>query len=121
MNCKRCGADIPDFLWVNGDHPVLIDHPITLTRDDDIEHNVVKITASARVERRLCSEVFPNKKESILGLDVSVDIEDAVMRAMGAASACWENLEGAGVFESDRCKKIGEELIAYFMSKGPIY
>lgn len=30
--------------------------------------------------------------------------------ALGEASSCWENLEGAGVFESTRCGEIGERL-----------
>lgn len=121
MKCKRCDANVPDFLWKDDDHPVLTDHPIVVSRDDIIEQNQVKITATTWVTYQMCSDVYPDKKEAILELDVSVDIEDAVMRAMGAASMCWENLEGAGVFESERCKTIGEELIAYFMSKGPIY
>lgn len=34
-----------------------------------------------------------------------------ITEAVGAASACWENLSGAGTFESDRAKKIAEDLI----------
>lgn len=39
------------------------------------------------------------------------DLETAVFESLGAASACWENLEGAGVFESTRCKEIGDQLL----------
>jgi hypothetical protein len=39
------------------------------------------------------------------------DGETAVYLALGAASACWENLDQAGVFESTRCAQIGQELI----------
>lgn len=33
-------------------------------------------------------------------------VASVVGQALGAASACWDNLSGAGVFESDRCKAI---------------
>lgn len=38
-------------------------------------------------------------------------LESVVFTALGAASACWSNLETAGVFESSRCTEIGLELI----------
>lgn len=33
-----------------------------------------------------------------------------IAESVGAASSCWENLSGAGVFESERAKKIAEDL-----------
>jgi len=39
-------------------------------------------------------------------------LRDAVFQALGGASACWENLAGAGVFDSIRCGQIGEKLMA---------
>jgi hypothetical protein len=39
------------------------------------------------------------------------DGETAVYLALGAASACWDNLSGAGVFDSTGCLQIGRELI----------
>lgn len=59
--------------------------------------------------------------EKLFDWTTATDIEEAVFQALGAASACWENLEGAGIFESTRCKQIGDELIEYFKSKQPIY
>lgn len=41
------------------------------------------------------------------------DLEEAVFTSLGAASACWEDIAGAGVFESDRCKQIGDGLVAW--------
>jgi hypothetical protein len=38
-------------------------------------------------------------------------LEEAIFLSIGAASACWENLAGAGVFESVRAKEIGETLL----------
>lgn len=39
------------------------------------------------------------------------DLETAVFESLGAASACWDNLEGAGVFQSERCKEVGDQLL----------
>lgn len=44
--------------------------------------------------------------------DGSLSIESAVFQALGAASTCWENLSGTGVFDSDRAKRIGGALVA---------
>jgi hypothetical protein len=41
---------------------------------------------------------------------LSDDLHAAVFEAVGAASACWMNLEGAGVFKSDHAKKVAEAL-----------
>lgn len=45
-------------------------------------------------------------------LDQARTLEELVFQALGAASMCWENPAGAGVFESDRAKEIGDELLA---------
>jgi hypothetical protein len=39
-------------------------------------------------------------------------LETFVFQALGAASSCWETLEGAGVFDSTRAKEIGDVLCA---------
>jgi hypothetical protein len=44
-------------------------------------------------------------------LDHSVGIEEFIGQAVGAASMCWENPEGAGVFDADRAKQIVEEIM----------
>lgn len=43
----------------------------------------------------------------------SVDdlIAEKIFQSLGAASTCWDNLSGAGVFESTRAKEIGEQLV----------
>lgn len=38
-------------------------------------------------------------------------LEQAINMAIGAASACWDNLEGAGVFQSDRARDISDALV----------
>lgn len=37
---------------------------------------------------------------------------DLIFSALGAASTCWETLDNAGVFDSDRAKRIGDEVLA---------
>lgn len=59
--------------------------------------------------------------ERIFDWTTATPIESAVFEAIGAASVCWESMEGTGVFDSTRAKKIGDELVEYFRSKGPIY
>ena len=41
------------------------------------------------------------------------DAETAIFTALGAASVCWENLSGAGEFDSTRCSEIGKELVEH--------
>lgn len=43
--------------------------------------------------------------------DGSLPLESAVFQALGAASVCWESMEGTGIFQSDRAKEIGEALL----------
>lgn len=38
-------------------------------------------------------------------------LEEAIGLGVGAASACWDNLEGAGVFDSTRATLITEMLL----------
>ncbi len=39
------------------------------------------------------------------------NITAAVHQAIGAASMCWERVEGAGVFDSNRALEVGKELL----------
>lgn len=40
-------------------------------------------------------------------------LEEAVQTAVGGASACWENLAGAGVFQDDRALEVSSALIEW--------
>lgn len=40
-------------------------------------------------------------------------LEEVVFQALGAASVCWDPMDCTGVFESDRAKKIGDEVVAW--------
>lgn len=43
----------------------------------------------------------------------TTSLEEAVFQSIGAASGCWEDLAGAGIFNSDRAKQIGDELLEF--------
>lgn len=49
------------------------------------------------------------------------DLETCVYEALGAASGCWESMEGTGVFQSERCKDIGDQLMKRIREAQPIY
>jgi hypothetical protein len=38
-------------------------------------------------------------------------LEEIVYQAIGAASMCWENVEGAGVFQSERASAVAAQLV----------
>ena len=40
-------------------------------------------------------------------------LEEVVGQAIGAGSACWETLSGAGVFQSERACQILNEAVAW--------
>jgi hypothetical protein len=42
-------------------------------------------------------------------------LDEWVGQALGAASSCWENLAGAGEFDSTRCKGIFAALMAHLV------
>lgn len=121
MKCEQCKNDVPDFLWVEGDHPALTEHPIIVNRYDHVPGETTRISATAVVQKKMCSEVDPEPEEKIFDWTTSTEIETAVFQAIGAASVCWEDVDRAGVFDSTRAEQIGKELIEYFKSKGPIY
>lgn len=117
MNCNRCKNNIPEFLWIGDDHPIMTNHPVTMQRQDMLDNpNEFRVTVHAYATKQMCSQtsdfplIFPE-------WTTETPVETAVFEALGAASVCWETPEGAGVFESDRAKQIGDELVAFFISK----
>ena len=40
-------------------------------------------------------------------------LESVVMQSIGAASVCWESMEGTGVFNSNRARQIGQKLLEW--------
>lgn len=49
------------------------------------------------------------------------ELSQAVHQAMGAASACWDNLEGAGEFDADTACRIAAELIGVIVQFARTY
>lgn len=45
--------------------------------------------------------------------DGTLTLENAVFQALGSASASWENLSGAGEFQSERASDAGKKLIEH--------
>jgi hypothetical protein len=58
-------------------------------------------------------ELASNKREVWYGveLDILNNWEEFIQIAIGEASTCWSNLEGAGVFDSSRALLIGKKLL----------
>lgn len=54
--------------------------------------------------------------DSIMGFTTQ-SAETAIFEALGAASMCWDDVP-TGVFDSVRCKRIGEELVEHLGIKG---
>lgn len=64
--------------------------------------------AAAEVADKILSSVSPAFTD---------ELETKVFEALGAASTCWESLEGTGVFDSDRAKDLGDELVAWIRTQ----
>jgi len=43
-------------------------------------------------------------------LKIREDVEELITQAIGEASMCWEHVEKAGTFDSDRASKISQKL-----------
>lgn len=126
MKCERCKHDIPEFLFhlvgLEGDHPVLVQDQVEIQMDPPSPaDNTVRVTATTRVQMLRCSEAPLPKPQRIFDWTAETDIETAVGEAIGAASVCWENMSGTGIFDSTRAKQIVDELVDHIRSKGPIY
>lgn len=40
-------------------------------------------------------------------------LESVIGQAVGAASVCWENMEGTGVFQDDRARQIVDDVVKW--------
>lgn len=60
--------------------------------------------------------------KGIIDMDFKTkSLETAVYEAIGAASVCWENMSGTGIFQEDRARDIAEQLLHRIMQAQPIY
>ncbi len=69
---------------------------------------------AAREGRRLGGGHVGRVVEAVLS-------QEQLYEAIGEASACWDNLEGAGVFDSQRAAGIAERLFEDQFQKGAVY
>jgi hypothetical protein len=55
------------------------------------------------------------RRESWFGvsLDIAQRWDERIMQAVGEASMCWSNIGGAGVFDSEKAKQVGNDLLKY--------
>lgn len=58
-------------------------------------------------------ELTSNKREVWFGvhLDILNNWKRLILTAMGEASMCWSNIDGAGVFDSTKAEQIGKKLL----------
>lgn len=51
--------------------------------------------------------------EYVFEFDHCEDLRQAVYEAVGAASVCWESMEGTGVFDTTRASAVADALLQY--------
>lgn len=51
------------------------------------------------------------ERESSKKVGFGFNLDSLIFQALGAASTCWESLEGTGVFQSNRATEIGEDVL----------
>ena len=58
-------------------------------------------------------ELAINKREVWLGveLDILDNWKELIMAAIGEVSMCWSEIDKAGIFDSEKARKIGERLL----------
>lgn len=64
------------------------------------------------------SEWMPTVSEGDPQGIMEIPLETIVYMAVGTATTCWSNLEGAGVFESDSCASISKRLTELMRLRG---
>lgn len=78
-------------------------------------HNV---TPAGGPEPALIADYVFSAEAEMFEFDRVETPADAVFQAIGAASVCWEHLEGTGIFDSTRAKAIGDALLAKLVEFG---
>lgn len=72
-----------------------------------MEAKIVKLNELEELANEAGGEV---KGVVDLNLKDAVSLTQAIHLAVGAASMCWENVEAAGIFDSDRAHDIATQL-----------
>lgn len=61
-------------------------------------------------------EHLPYAKDLVTRLPYAEsELRERIVTAIGAGSSCWENLAGAGVFESERAVEVANDLTAHVL------
>lgn len=57
--------------------------------------------------------------DSILfdGVNNPETLEEVVGQAIGAASVCWESMEGTGIFQEDRARQIVDDVLDWIKTE----
>ena len=106
MESIKTGSDLVPFVeqcslcfWID---------PVSLTwwAEDAVKKSLTK--RATRIAVALDTEPFSFVQQD--GEELTLD--EMVFQALGAASVCWENPAGAGLFDSSRAKSIGDRLLA---------
>ena len=60
MRCERCERNVPDFLWENGDHPVLLNRTMIMNQTPLLDDpDKIRVTMELFVGTQLCSNIGP--------------------------------------------------------------
>jgi hypothetical protein len=52
------------------------------------------------------------RKPKMGRFDSCTTLEEAVYQAIGAASVCWDNVQGAGVFDEQQASSVAKDLLS---------
>lgn len=59
MRCDRCGYSVPEWLWLAGDHPILVQAGTRIENLETIDQNIFRVRTTETVQIKLCSEANP--------------------------------------------------------------
>lgn len=68
-------------------------------------------------DRQAVAKVLEDGPTIQLRGDEADPLVTAVFLCLGAASVCWDSMDGTGVFQSERAEAIGNELVAFIRAR----
>lgn len=90
IQCSRCG-------WVD---------PFSLDAYAELGFK----RSLSKIEQRTAMAISGEPFTFVRSSEADVSLDEALGQALGAASMCWTNVEGAGRFKEHRAKEIFREL-----------
>lgn len=92
--------------WAGENYYLSCDAPVSHLPNGGMSHCTKRINHPGDIH-----EDFDGRTKDEWELNLGVlSLEEAVGVAVGAATTCWENLSGAGVFQSERASAIAQQL-----------